>query len=92
MGEKKKAGLTARLFNYLHVLLHSPEDLHALLQVSKQFGLVQDFAHLVHLFILLLQQGVLAKETAHIENIINMVMKINFFMILNFKNDFNNNK
>jgi hypothetical protein len=59
--------------------------LHTLPQVSKQFGLVQDFAHLVHLFILLLQQGVLAKEIEHIENIISVAMKINFFMILILK-------
>jgi hypothetical protein len=79
---KREGRAKTRPSNYLHVLLHSPEDLHALSQVSKQVDLVQDLAHLVHLFILLLQQGVLAKEIEHIENIISIVMKINFFMIL----------
>jgi len=53
-----------------------------------QFDFEQDFAQVPQWFILLLQQGVLAKESVHIDNII-IVMKRNFFMILIF-NLFNN--
>ncbi|AYL97451.1 hypothetical protein HYN43_020045 [Mucilaginibacter celer] len=68
--------------NYLlHVLLQSPAALQVLLQLSKQVGLVHDFAHLVQWFILLLQQGVLANEILTKVNSITVVMKRNFFMI-----------
>jgi hypothetical protein len=67
----------------LQVLLQSPEALHDLLQLSKHVGLVHDFAHLVQWFILLLQQGVLANEILNIVNSITVVMKRNFFMVLN---------
>jgi hypothetical protein len=49
-----------------------------------QVGLVHDFAHLPQWFILLLQQGVLAKEMVFIDNKIIVTMKRNFFMILIF--------
>jgi hypothetical protein len=50
-----------------------------------QVGLVHDFAHLPQWFILLLQQGVSAKESVFIDNRIIVTMKRNFFMILIFK-------
>jgi hypothetical protein len=67
------------------VAVHSPDALQALLQVLKHVDLLQDFAHLPQWFILVLQQGVPAKEIVHIENNIIIVMKRNFFMIFNFK-------
>jgi hypothetical protein len=62
--------------------VHSPNALQALPQVSRQLGLVHNFAHLLHWFILALQQGVLAKDMLHIVKSITVVMKRNFFMIL----------
>ena len=61
---------------------HFPEALHALLQVSMQFGFVQVLEHLVQLCIFALQHGVLAKEMENIVNTIIVVIKRNFFMIL----------
>jgi hypothetical protein len=77
----KESRAKPAFFCYLQVLAHSPEDIHSLLQLSMQLDLSHDFEHLVQLFILLLQHGVLAKDIAHIENNITIVMKRNFFMI-----------
>jgi hypothetical protein len=67
------------------VAVHSPDSLQALLQVLIQVDLSHDFAHLLQWFILVLQQGVPAKEIVDIEHNITIVMKRNFFMIFNFK-------
>jgi hypothetical protein len=78
---KTKAGLTQLLFCYLQVLSHSPDAMQALLQVAWQVALSHCFAQRLQWFILLLQQGVPAKENADIVNNIIIVMKRNFFMI-----------
>jgi len=65
--------------------VHSPDALQALPQMLMHVDLSHDFAHLLQWFILLLQQGVLAKEMVLIDNNIIIVMKRNFFMIFNFK-------
>jgi hypothetical protein len=66
----------------LHFLVHSPDALQVLPQVSKQLGLAHAFTHLLHRFIFELQQGVLAKDILHIVKSITVVMKRIFFMIL----------
>ena len=81
VNKKSRAMPGFSVFNYLQFLVHSPDDLQALLQLSIQPCLSHDFEHFVQWFILLLQHGVFAKDIAHIENSITIVMKRNFFMI-----------